>query len=77
MKKIVYIFCLITLFSCDSEDAGDCLQTAGEIIQQEFNVSSFTKILVNKKVALIIKEGPVQKVVVETGENLMPDMEVQ
>ncbi len=77
MKRIIYILCLITLFSCDSEDAGDCLQTAGEIIQQEFDVPVFTKILVNKKVALVIKEGPIQKVVVETGENLMPDIEVQ
>ena len=77
MKKIIYIICLITLFSCNSEDAGDCLQTAGEIIQQEFDVPVFTKILVNKKVALVIKEGPIQKVVVETGENLMPDIELQ
>lgn len=77
MKKIIYIICLITLFSCDSEDAGDCLQTAGDIIQQEFEVTSFSKILVNKKVALVIKDGPIQKVVVETGENLMPDIEIE
>ncbi|UMB52466.1 DUF2807 domain-containing protein [Lutibacter sp. A64] len=77
MKKILYIFCLITLFSCNSEDAGDCLQTAGDIIQKEFDVASFTRILVNKKIELIIKEGPTQKVVVETGKNLMPDIEIE
>ena len=77
MKKILYIVCLITIFSCNSEDAGDCLQTAGTIIQQEFDVAPFTKILVNKKVALVISEGPTQKVVVETGKNLMPDIEAQ
>ncbi len=77
MKKIIYICCLITIFSCNSEDSGDCLQTAGTIIQQEIDVAPFTKILVNKKVALVISEGPTQKVIVETGENLMPDIEIQ
>ena len=77
MKKIIYICCLITIFSCNSEDSGDCLQTAGTIIQQEIDVAPFNKILVNKKVALVINEGPIQKVILETGENLMPDIEVQ
>lgn len=77
MKKIICICCLITIFSCNSEDAGDCLQTAGTIIQQEIDVPPFNKILVNKKVALVISQGPTQKVIIETGENLMPDIEVQ
>ena len=77
MRKIIYLCCLITIFGCNNEDSGDCLQTAGTIIQQEIDVAPFTKILVNKKVALVINEGPIQKVIVETGENLMPDIEVQ
>ena len=77
MKKIIYICCLITIFSCNSEDAGDCIQTAGTIIKQEIEVAPFTRILVNKKIALVISEGPTQKVIVETGKNLMPDIEVQ
>jgi hypothetical protein len=54
MKKIIYICCLITIFSCNSEDAGDCLQTAGDIIQEEIEVVTFTKVLVNKKIELYI-----------------------
>tara|TARA_R110001583_G_scaffold77709_2_gene211382 strand:+ start:155 stop:898 length:744 start_codon:yes stop_codon:yes gene_type:complete len=77
MKKIIYILCFISLIGCNSEDAGDCVQTAGEIIQQEVDVSVFSRILVHKKVELIISEGPVQKVVVETGKNLMPDIEIK
>ena len=77
MKKIVYLICLISLISCNSEDAGDCFQTAGDIIQQEIDVPIFSRILVQKKVELIISEGPVQKVIVETGKNLMPDIEIQ
>ncbi|WP_298365881.1 head GIN domain-containing protein [uncultured Lutibacter sp.] len=77
MKKLVYILCLIAFISCNSEDSGDCFQTAGEIIQQEFEVSNFSKILIQQKVALIITEGPIQKVVVETGKNLLPDIDVK
>lgn len=77
MKKLVYIICLISLINCNSEDAGNCFQTAGDIIQQEIDVPVFSRILVQKKVELIISEGPVQKVIVETGKNLMPDIEIQ
>ena len=77
MKNIIYIICLIGFISCNSEDAGNCWQTAGTIIQKEFETPNFTKILVQKKVELIITEGPIQKVVVETGKNLMPDIEVE
>ena len=77
MKKLVYILFLIAFISCNSEDSGDCFQTAGEIIQQEFEVSNFSKILIQQKVALIITEGPIQKVVIETGKNLLPDIDVK
>ena len=64
------------LFACDSENAGDCFQKTGTIIQQEFSVDVFTKILVNRDIELIITDGTTQKIVVETGENLMNDVEV-
>lgn len=64
------------MFSCNSENASDCFQTTGVIIQQEVTVSSFDKILVNKNIELIIKEGVEQKVVIETGKNLINDIEV-
>lgn len=77
MKKLAYISCFIVLISCNKENVSNCLQTAGEIVQQEITVDSFDKILVNKRVELIITDGPVQKVVVETGKNLLPDVEVK
>jgi hypothetical protein len=75
MKKLLYILAVIFLFSCNSENAGDCFQKTGEIIQQEVIVSAFTKILVNRDIELIIKQGIEQKVVIETGKNLMNDVE--
>lgn len=60
--------------SCDSETTGDCFQKAGSIIQQEVVVSSFDKILVNRDIELVIKEGGTQSVTIETGKNLMNDV---
>ena len=77
MKKLFNILILSLLFSCNSENAGDCFQTTGSIIQQEVAVSGFDKILVNRDIELIIKEGSEQKIVVETGKNLINDVEVE
>lgn len=76
MKKIIYILTLIGLLACDSESAGDCFQTKGATVQQEVVVTPFEKILVNRDVELILKEGIDYEVVIETGENLMNDVEV-
>ncbi|WP_308990720.1 head GIN domain-containing protein [Mariniflexile litorale] len=75
MKKLTYILISILFLSCNSENAGDCFQTTGTVIQQEINVSTFDKILVNRDIELIIKDGIEQKVVIETGENLLNDVE--
>lgn len=75
MKKLTYIFCLLLIFACNSEDAGDCFQTSGSIIQQEITLVAFDKILVNRDVELILKKGVDFKITIETGENLMNDVE--
>jgi len=76
MKKMLCIFCLI-IFACNSEDVNDCFQTSGEIIYQEISVTSFEKIFVNRDIELIIKDAPDYKVTIETGENLINDVEVE
>ncbi|WP_170179739.1 head GIN domain-containing protein [Flavivirga rizhaonensis] len=75
MKRIVYILVLFLTIACDSENSGDCFQKTGRIIQQEIVVDFFDKILVNRDIELVIKEGIQQQVIVETGENLMNDVE--
>jgi hypothetical protein len=75
MKKLFYITIGVLLFSCNSENAGDCFQTAGNIVQQEIALDTFDKILVNRDVELVIKEGSTQKVIIETGKNLLNDVE--
>lgn len=77
MKKLVYLIYIIVLISCNKENTNDCLQTAGTIIQQEIDVPIFDKIVVHEKIELIITEGPVQKVILETGENLVSDIKIE
>lgn len=74
MKKIIYLLSIVFLFSCDSENANDCFQTTGAIVQEEVTLDAFDKIWVNRDVELIVKEGAEQKVVIETGKNLLNDV---
>ncbi len=74
MKNIFLFLLFLLIVSCDSDSANDCFQTSGKIIRTEFMVSEFTKILVNRNIELVIKQGGSQEVVVETGENLLNDI---
>lgn len=77
MKKIYYVLIILTVFACNSENANDCFQTSGNSIQTEVAVSDFERILVNRDVELIIKEAVEYKVIIETGENLINDVQVK
>lgn len=74
MKNLVYIFIFTLMFACDNEDASNCFQTEGNLIQQEVAVNPFERILVNRDVELIVKEGAEYVVIIETGENLLNDV---
>ena len=63
--------------SCDTDSGWDCLQTAGHVTQKTVEVEAFENILVNRDVELILKDGTETKVVIETGENLIDDVEVR
>ena len=62
---------------CDSDNAWDCFQTSGPIVQRTFNVDKFKKIIIWNRVQLIVSSGPQQSVVVESGENLMNEVLVR
>ncbi len=76
-KNYYYILTIFFLFTCNSEDANDCFQTSGNIIQETIEISSFERIHVNRDMELIIKEASEYKVTVETGENLINDVKVE
>lgn len=75
MKKIITLFILSLIFSCNSEDAIDCFQNAGNIIQQNYSLENFNKITVFERSQLFISKGDFS-VVLETGENLVNDIDI-
>lgn len=77
MKKISYILLILLLLACNSEDANDCFQTTGSVVQENIPVAPFDKILVNRNVQLILKQGLEPSVVVKTGKNLISDVGVK
>lgn len=77
MKNFYYILLLIVFLGCDSENALDCIQSSGDIIQEELDVAAFNSIIVWNRVQLILVEGQRQRVIIETGENLRNDVRVR
>ncbi|WP_179020167.1 head GIN domain-containing protein [Winogradskyella forsetii] len=76
MKKLVLVLVLSLVFSCDSEDALDCFQASGAIIQRTYDLDNFDKITVFERTQLIISEGEFS-VLLETGENLLNDIDIK
>ncbi|PIB38502.1 head GIN domain-containing protein [Maribacter sp. 4G9] len=72
------VVCLLSIavISCNSDNVSDCLQTAGDLVREEIVVPEFNKITVFEKVALVLTQGDVQKVEVETGKNLKEEVSV-
>jgi hypothetical protein len=82
LRRVLFLFSLLfvlsnVLTSCNSENAPDCLQSEGKLIRQEVGLPSFDKITVFEKVALVLKEGPLQKVEIETGEFLLNEISAE
>ncbi len=74
MKKIYYIIFAVLIIGCDSENSSDCFQRTGDIIRQELEVTSFSKIIVKPNVELVLKQGDEISVIVETGDNLLNEV---
>lgn len=76
MKKLFFTTLVALLFSCNSENSWDCLQAAGDPISKEYVVSEFTKIRIENEVILYLKQGEIQQIILETGENMLSDISV-
>jgi hypothetical protein len=84
LKKVILmanygiIFAIIFLFvNCNSENAPDCFQNAGDIGREIVEVPNFKSITVYENVQLILRQGSPLKVEVETGEYLRNEVEVE
>lgn len=78
MKEKKTLLLLLLLFiSIGCEKPSDCIQSAGATITQEIAVQPFDVVKVFAGIELIITQGETYNVRVETGENLMHDIEVK
>lgn len=80
-KSRYFIHCIgwmtfLWLVGCNSENVSDCFQNAGDLVREEVAVPNFTKITVQENVTLILKQGDVSMVEVETGQFLRNDVSV-
>ena len=55
----------------------DCIESAGKETTKEFSVAAFDKIKVFKGINLVITQGPIRKIEVKTGENLIDNIDVK
>ena len=75
MKKYL-LYCVAVLLFIQCEKPIDCVKSSGPVKSKVFEGLTFTKLLVNKRIAVVITQGDQYKVEVKTGENLINDIEV-
>ena len=64
----------VFFFSCNGDNVPDCFQNSGDIIRQEVSLADFNTITVFENLNLIVKQGDVQRVEIESGEFLINDV---
>jgi hypothetical protein len=78
IKAVLRIGITISLsllyWGCNGDNVPDCFQNAGEVIQEEVALPAFDKITVFEGVQLFIGSGLQQRVVIETGKFLRPEV---
>ena len=65
---------LLLLCSCNSENAADCVQNAGDLVRIQVEVPAFSDITVFERLNLVLIDGEEQKVEIESGEFLLNEI---
>jgi len=78
MKRKALIALIATiLVGCNYEDAPNCLRTEGAPVSRELSLPEFSKVVIEDDLQLLIRQGNEQRVVLESGANLIDDIVVQ
>lgn len=75
-KMLALSFFMLALSSCNTPDTLTCLKTTGDEVSETYDLEPFDKIIVYERIQLVVKDSPEVSVRLETGENLLEDMEV-
>ncbi|MEC4004698.1 head GIN domain-containing protein [Flavobacterium sp. SUN052] len=75
MKKIyLFLSFLVVLTSC--EKPSECFESTGDMVTRTISVNSFSKIKIYRGIAVVITQGADYKVEIQTGSNLIDNIEV-
>ena len=70
IKLFSILFCIVFLYSCNKENACDCIKRTGKIETQKRWVKNFDKIYVETDVNVFITQDSIFDVEVEAGKNI-------
>ena len=71
-KNKSFLLLLVTfLSSCEKEHLGDCFKSTGAIITEVRPAGTIHAIEARRKVDVVIREGPLEGILVEAGENII------
>ncbi len=76
MKRILFLLLVVFCWGCDSDQVPDCLKTTGKKVSKTYDLPPFHQIMTYNNIQLFIADRPTQQVVVETGENLLENIEI-
>lgn len=74
MRKYILLVFVLILSSCGISD--DCIKNAGDAVTQNYEITDFDKIRVHAGISLVVKEGPVFNVSLQSGSNVIGNIEV-
>ena len=71
VERFFLLVLSLLLISCNGDNVPDCFQNAGEMVRRPVDVSEFSAITVFENLKVVLKQGNVHQVEVETGEYLL------
>ena len=74
IKKYILFAFVLFLSGCGISE--DCIKNAGDTVTKEYAISDFDKIRVHSGISLVVKEGPDFKVTLQSGSNIIDNIEV-
>lgn len=79
MKKLILLLLLVCALLGEGcgPNSPDCFQASGELEWVQLEVAEFSSITVFENIQLVLRYGPQQEVVLETGKNLRSDISAE
>lgn len=71
LLNIIFLSLIICSFSCKKKNLGDCFKSTGDLVEQEREMSTFSKIIINNNVNVLLDPSLSNKIIVSAGENLL------